>query len=376
LTFRVGLPERDYPTRAAVAMAHRAILERLAREPGVQAVSASTGVPLSDFCFGNSILVRGETLADRAQIPIGRLCAISEGYVRSMRMQVLRGRDLQRDDVEHARANVLVNQAFVNSVLRGEEPIGRQFRSNAPPGANARRVNGMLEWDGAPPWLTIVGVVSNTPFMTLTETPAAIVYMPMSIAGGPDIPNIAMLGPSIGAMTYVVRSTIEPSGLAPAAQRAVRSVDRSLAVARPLTLQAIVDAGSAQMAFTMTLLLIAGAVALAIGLIGIYGVVAYAVSERRREIGVRLALGAAPRDVVAMIVRQGATVTVIGATAGVIGAAAASRVLASLLYDVSPRDVGVFAAVSGVLVAVAMIACWLPARTAARISPSEALRAD
>ena len=104
--------------------------------------------------------------------------------------------------------------------------------------------------------------------------------------------------------------------------------------------------------------------------------VAYAVSERRREIGVRLALGAAPRDVVAMIVRQGAAVTVVGATAGVLGAAAASRVLASLLFEVSPRDPGVFAAVSGVLMAVAVIACWLPARNAARINPSEALRAD
>jgi putative ABC transport system permease protein len=376
LTFRVGLPERDYPTRAAVAVAHRAILDRLAREPGVQAVSASTGVPLSDSCFGNSILVRGESLADRRLIPIGRLCAVSEDYVRSMRMQLLQGRNLQRDDVERGRTNVLVNQAFVDSVLHGEEPIGRQFRSNAPPAASARRVDGALEWEGAPPWLTIVGVVANTPFMTLTETPAAIVYMPMSIAGGPDIPNVAMLGPSIGAMTYVVRSTIDAGALAPSVQRAVQSVDRSLAVARPQTLQAIVDAGSAQMAFTMALLLIAGAVALAIGVIGIYGVVAYAVSERRREIGVRLALGAAPRDVVAMIVRHGAAVTVVGAIAGLIGAAATSRVLASLLFDVSPRDPAVFAAVTGALVVVGVIACWLPARSAASISPSEALRAD
>jgi len=126
----------------------------------------------------------------------------------------------------------------------------------------------------------------------------------------------------------------------------------------------------------VTLLLIAAIVALAIGVIGIYGVVAYVVSQRRREIGVRLALGAPPRAVVAMIVRQGAVVAIVGAVAGVVAAKAGSRVLASLLFGVSPRDPAIFVAASGTLVTIALIACWLPARGAARVSPTEALRSE
>ena len=377
LTFRVGLPARDYPTRAAAVAAHRAILERLAREPGVEAVSASSGLPLADACFGNAIFVRGQSLPDGATAPVARLCAASEGYVTAMRMRLLRGRDLERADVDRGRTNVLVNEAFVRTVLAGADPIGKQLKSNAPPPPSARAVGGTFEWEGGPPWLTIVGVVSNTPFETLTEpAPVAVVYMPLSIAGGPDIPNIAMLGPTTSAATYVVRSTVTPAALTSAVQRAVQTVDSSLALAQVMTLQSLVDGAAAQMALTMALLVIAAAGALAIGVIGIYGVIAYAVSQRRSEIGVRLALGAAPGTVVAMIVKQGAAVALAGIAAGLALAAGGSGVLTSLLFGVSPHDPAVFVGVGTLLTVVALFACWLPARSAARISPTEALRAE
>jgi predicted permease len=377
LTFRVGLPERDYPSRAAAMKAHRAILERLEREPGVERVSASTGLPLADACFGNTIIVRGQSAASGAAVPVARLCAASEGYVSAMRMRLLRGRDLTRADIDDGRTNVLVNEAFVKSVLGGADPIGRQVRSSAPPPPDARTVDGAAEWNGAPPWLTIVGVVANTPFETLVErTREAVVYMPLSIAGGPDIPSRALLGPSISAATYVVKSSVAPGTLTAAVQRAVHDVDSSLAVAQVATLQAIVDRGAAQMALTMTLLVIAAAVALAIGLIGIYGVIAYVVSQRRNEIGVRLALGAAPRAVVAMIVRQGATVALSGVAAGLALAAGGSGVLASLLFGVTPHDPVVFAGAGTLMSAVALVACCIPARRAARVNPADALRAE
>jgi len=377
LTFRVGLPARDYPTRAAAVAAHRAILERLAREPGVEAVSASSGLPLADACFGNAIFVRGQSLPDGATAPVARLCAASEGYVTAMRMRLLRGRDLERADVDRGRTNVLVNEAFVRTVLAGADPIGKQLKSNAPPPPSARAVGGTFEWEGGPPWLTIVGVVSNTPFETLTEpAPVAVVYLPLSIAGGPDIPNIAMLGPTTSAATYVVRSTVTPAALTSAVQRAVQTVDSSLALAQVMTLQSLVDGAAAQMALTMALLVIAAAGALAIGVIGIYGVIAYAVSQRRSEIGVRLALGAAPGTVVAMIVKQGAAVALAGIAAGLALAAGGSGVLTSLLFGVSPHDPAVFVGVGTLLTVVALFACWLPARSAARISPTEALRAE
>jgi predicted permease len=377
LTFRVGLPEGDYPTRAAAAVAHRAILERIAREPGVDAVSASTGLPLADACFGNSLLVRGQRLGADPVAKVGRMCAVSEGFVSAMRMRLVQGRDLERADVDRGRTNVLVNEAFVRTVLDGADPLGRQFRSNAPPPPGVALADAATDWNGAPPWLTIVGVVSNTPFLSLTEsTPVAYVYMPMSIAGGPDIPDTALLGPSNGAMTYVVRARVSPATLTPAVERAVQSVDRSLAVAQVRTLQDIVDGASAQMAFTVALLVIAGIVALGIGVVGIYGVVAYAVSQRRREIGLRLALGATPGGVVAMIVRQGTIVALAGAAAGLVAALGMSRVLASLLFGVSPRDPVVFMTVGAILAIVAVVSCWLPARAAASVSPAEALSAE
>ena len=136
------------------------------------------------------------------------------------------------------------------------------------------------------------------------------------------------------------------------------------------------DEASSHMAFTMVLLAIAAAVALMLGAIGIYGVMSYIVSQRRAEIGLRLALGAEPRRVVEMIVRQGAIVTIAGAVTGLAAALAGSRVLGSLLYGVSARDPGVFTATTLALLAVALFACWLPARRAARLNPLDALRAD
>jgi predicted permease len=380
LTFRIGLPERAYPTRAAAVAAHGAIIDRLAAIPGVTAVSASTGLPLADACFGNSVLIEGRDNPDdgRAQA-IARLCAVSSGYVEAMGVRLVRGRGMRRDDVEQRLPNVVVNQAFVDTVFPGADPIGARIRSNAPPrpAVTAPAAAG-ASWDGgAPPWLTIVGVVSNTPFTALAErNPTPVVYMPMSLAGGPDIPAIAMLGPPVTAMSYVVRSELSPAAVLPAMRAAIATVNPTLAVAQVTTFEEMLDRASAQMAFTMALLTIAACVALLLGLIGIYGVVSYIVSQRTGEIGVRIALGAHPRDVATLILRQSGTVALAGIAVGFAAALAGGRLVESLLYGVTPRDPGVLAATALALFAVALMACWLPARRAARINPVETLRAN
>ena len=149
-----------------------------------------------------------------------------------------------------------------------------------------------------------------------------------------------------------------------------------LAVAQVHTLQEILDRAAAQMAFTMILLAIAAAVALMLGVVGIYGVMSYIVSQRTGEIGVRLALGAEPANVAGMILRQGGGVALVGIALGLGAALAASRLMASLLYGISPREPAVFAATTLMLLVVALVACWLPARRAARLNPLEALRAE
>jgi ABC-type antimicrobial peptide transport system permease subunit len=202
----------------------------------------------------------------------------------------------------------------------------------------------------------------------------AKLYMPMSIAGGPDIAPLT--GADVGAMSFVVRTATPRPDLLGSVRRSVADVDPGLAIADIRTLQDILDRASAQMAFTMVLLAIAAGVALMLGVIGIYGVMSYIVIQRTGEIGVRLALGAKPASVAAMIVQQGGIVALAGTAVGLVGALAGGRFIESLLYGVSPRDPGIFVGTTLTLLAVTLIACWLPAHRAAHLSPLEALRTN
>jgi putative ABC transport system permease protein len=207
--------------------------------------------------------------------------------------------------------------------------------------------------------------VSNTPTNALAETkPFPKLYTPMGLWFPSD------------AMSYVVRTAAAPRGFVTAVRGAIGAVDAHLALADVRTLQDILDGSSAQMAFTMVLLLVAASVALLLGVIGIYGVMSYIVSQRTGEIGVRLALGAQPGSVAGLVVRQGGLVVLAGITVGLVTAFAGSRLIESLLYHVSPRDPTVFAATTVILLGVALLACWLPARRAARLSPLDALRTE
>jgi predicted permease len=311
--------------------------------------------------------VEGEAPQALGVRPFTWFRAVGPGYFEAMGMRLLRGRFTNRDDVERQQPNIVVNKAFADLFFPGGDPIDQRVKSSTPPNSSLP----------APPWLTIVGVVSNTPTSALTEpTPNSQLFMPMSIAGGPDIPAQALIGPNVNTMSYVVRSATPPSDLVAAVSNAVREVDGNLALAQVRTLQSILDAASEAVAFTMVLIAIAAAVALLLGVIGIYGAMSYIVSQRTGEIGVRLALGAEPSSVAGMIVRQGGVVALAGIVIGVVAAWAGSRFIASLLYGVSPRDPGVFVTTTLMLLGAALLACWLPARRAARLSPVEALRSE
>jgi predicted permease len=365
LTFRIGLPEREYATRQAAVAAHQAIIDRLSTLPGVTGVATSTCLPLAGRCFGNSLIVEGQPPRPGLR-RVASFRAVSGGYFEIMGIRLLRGRTIDRAMVARSEQSVVLNKALADSLFPGEDPIGKRVRSSTPPTSPL----------GIPPWLTIVGVVADTSAASLSEpAPVPQLYMPATIAGGPDIPMNALIGPNVAATSYVVR-TATAIDVTAAVRRAVAAVDPNLAVAQVRTLRDILDRASAQMAFTMILLAIAAAVALALGIVGIYGVMSYIVSQRTGEIGVRLALGAAPERVARMIVRQGVSVALIGVAIGLAAALAASRVMASQIYGVSPRDPVVFAATTTVLMTVVLVACWLPARRAARLNPLEALRGE
>ncbi|HLG55241.1 MAG TPA: ABC transporter permease [Vicinamibacterales bacterium] len=367
LAFGVALPERAYETRERAATTHRAILDRLNALPGVVAASAASCLPLSGTCMGNGLVVEGE-LENPGQLrrQFAWLRAVADGYFEAAGLRLQRGRALGRTDIDRAEPVVVIDEALAAMYFPGQDPIGKRVRSAAP--ANPKLPT--------PPWLEIVGIVSNTPVGTLTAPPMPQMYMPMTIAGGPDIPAQALIGPDITRMGYVVRSTTDPANLAGAARAAVEGVDANLAIAQVRTLQEMVDRAGDQMLFTMLLLGIAAGIALLLGAIGIYGVVSYIVVQRTGEIGLRLALGAEPSGVAALILRQSVGVTMIGVGLGLAGALAGGRLIEALLYNVSPRDPVVIGVVTLLLTGIALVACWLPARRAARLSPLEALRAD
>ena len=369
LTFGIGLPDRDYPTRDAAVAAHHAIIDRLLALPGVTAASATTCLPLAGGCFANGVRIEGRVIEPGTIPPLALYRAVAGGYFEAAGMRVIRGRAIDRADVEHRTPVAVVSQSLASKFFPNQDPIGRRVASNRPP----------LRPGGAQPldWLTIVGVVLDTPISALGEAnPIPQLYMPMSIAGGPDAPRNSIIGPDVAVMSFIVRTASAPLGSLDAVRRAVDGVDRRLALAQVRTLQDTLDRAAAQMAFTMTLIVIAGSVTLLLGVIGIYGVMSYIVSQRTGEIGVRLALGAEPGSVARMIVREGGVVAGAGIVAGLATAFAGSRLIESLLYGISPRDPAVFASTTAILLAVALPACWFPARRAARLSPLEALRMD
>jgi predicted permease len=368
MTFNVSLPASAYKTRDTAFIAQHSILDRLATLPGVLSAASSTGLPFSPGGFGNTVFVQNRPRDLNVIPPPALFQAVSGNFFETMGIRLLRGRTLTRADVDHRQHVAVVSEAFATRLFPGEDPMGRYIVSAAPPAQ-----------PGGPPApepLQIVGIVANTSTRTLTEEPGSIIYMPMSIAAGPDIPLSALVGPDISTMYFVLRTAVEPASLSSSIRRAVDEIDPKLAIAQARTLQSLLDRASGQMAFTMVLIAIAACVALALGVVGIYGVMSYIVTQRTAEIGVRLALGAEPATVAAMILRQGSTVTGIGAAIGLVTALAGTRLIASLLYGVSPRDPMVFVATTTIILAVAALACWLPARSAARLSPLEALRAE
>ncbi|HLG54830.1 MAG TPA: ABC transporter permease [Vicinamibacterales bacterium] len=356
LTFRLGLPASQYPDHDRVVRAHRAITERLSTLPGVLAASAANCLPLeNERCVSSPLRVDGRPLPEGASAPGVWLHGVTDGYFEAIGMRVQRGRGIDRDDVERRRLVVVVNQALVDAYFPGQDPIGQRVTSGS---------------DDV--WGTIVGVASNTPTAALNESSRAPkLYMPMSVTG-PD----GLGGPNPANVSYIVRSATPPLGLLQSVRRAIGSVDPDLAVAQPRTLQDIFDRASAQMAFTMVLLAIAAVVALTLGVVGIYGAMSYIVSQRAGEIGVRVALGAKPSNVAGMIVWQGGIVAVVGIGIGLGVALGTSRFIESLLFDVSPSDPAIFAAIVALLFGISLLACWLPARRASRLNPVDALRAN
>jgi putative ABC transport system permease protein len=350
ITFNLSLPEAKYSNSSSVAGFTATLLARMRAEPGVETAAAVFGLPFGELSASTSF--RNPSKPDTPDGPIAGMRIVSPEYFKTMRIPLVAGRLFDERDDDAAPEVVLINQQTARRYFDGENAIGQQIRVGVTLAREARSNN-----------KTIVGIVGDVKYGRLdAETPPEI-YLPYAQH-------------AVDEFTIAVRTAGDPMAFAPTLRRDVAAIDRELPIAKMEPMTAVVGASIAERRFTMFLLSAFAAVALALAAIGIYGVLAYLVSQRTQEIGVRLAIGAAPGDVARLFLREGARLTIVGLAAGFAGAAAAARALSTLLFGVTATDPATFAAVAGALTLVALAASYVPARRAARVDPIVALRSD
>jgi predicted permease len=339
---------RDNATRAAF---YQQVVEGVAALPGVTSAGAATSLPvLPENTNGSSFDIESRPRDDSDLPPVAMYDWVAPGYFETMGIPLISGRSVERADHEGGRPVLWVSESFATTFLDGSA-LGERVRFN-----------------DHEPWQEIVGVVGDVRNFGLKEDIRPVAYLPMVVEG--------VSREELARMIVVARTEGDPAALAPSVRRVVTGIDPRVPLTDTRTMKEVVSASMADTAFTMTLLGIAAGVALLLGAVGIYGVIAYVVSQRTREIGVRMALGARSGDVQGMVVRQGLRVTVLGVGLGMIGAFALTRVMATLLFGVSATDPVTFGLVPLVLAGVALLASYLPARRASHIDPTEALRAE
>jgi predicted permease len=352
LSFRLALPDSAYAEEARRAVLLASLVERLEALPGVQSAGAVMGLPLGGLAYSLSFEVAGRPLLPLAQHPTLQVRVATPGYFRTMGIPLRRGRALLPSDTAESAPVVVLSESAVRRFFPNEEPLGQRITI------------GWRRPEGRPPaGGEIVGIVADVRGQGLDREHAPEVYLPHA-----QLPA--------QAMDVVLRTTVDPMSLTPAVQRAVGELDPELPVARLQTLDAVVARSVSEPRFYMVLLAAFAAMAVSLAALGIFGVMSYRVAQRAREIGIRVALGADPRDVRGMVLRHALALTLAGVGLGLAGAAALSRVMASLLFQLSPTDPATLAGVAAALTAVAVLASDLPARRATRVDPLEALRSE
>ncbi|MCZ2147408.1 MAG: ABC transporter permease [Bryobacterales bacterium] len=355
-TLRLSIPETMIAKPEQVARMDEDIARRLASIPGVDHVGLSNSITMDGNTDNDPIFAEGRVYSESRMPPLRRFKFIGPGYFETMGNHLLAGRDVTWTDVYEKRNVVMVSENLARELWGGPAgALGKRVREN--PKA---------------PWREVVGVAGNERDNGAQEKAPAIVYWPMMIPDFWDMPVTVQR-----TMAFAIRSGRAGSAaFRKEVEQAVWSVNGNLPIADAWTVKEIFDRSMARTSFTLVMLAIAGSMALLLGLIGVYGVISYAVSRRTREIGIRMALGARKETVMRMFLRSGFMLTAIGVVCGVAVAAPLTRLMAVLLFGVSPLDPVTYGAVSLVLMGAALAASYVPARRATGVEPVEALRME
>ena len=347
LTMEVQESGRQFDTDTARYQFFDEALEAVRRVPGVTAAAFTTLLPLSGDIDVYGVHFEGDR--DRKDDGAALRYTVTPDYFDVMRIPLRRGRLLDPHDRAGAPRVALINESFANRRFRDEDAIGQRFHFGPDDGQ----------------WYTIVGVVGDVKQASIALTQQDAIYVTPTQWHWAD-----------KVMSLVIRSPRDGSTLAPEVRQAIWSVDRNQPVLRVATVQQLVEKSAVERRFALTLFEAFALVALSLAAIGIYGVLSGSVAERTREIGVRSALGASQREILALVLRQGLALTGVGVLIGLSGAIAATRVLATLLFGISRLDPVTYASVVTLLLAVSTLACWFPAWRAAGVDPSITLRAE
>jgi len=355
MTLRVDLPAATYATPPARAVSFsRELQQRIEAMPDVRAVGATRILPLTGAIGDWSITIEGHE-ARPGENPNGDWQVVTPGYFEAMGIEIARGRSLRAGDHEDAPLVALVNETMAERYWPGQDAIGKRFHLGT----------------ASQPWIEIVGIARQVRHNAVIEDARAEMYIPHA----QWVPAKNGGNPALG-MHLVIRSSRPPAAVAAAVRGEIRALDATLPLSEVRTLQDVVTQALAEPRFTTTLIGVFAALALGLAALGLYGVVSFMTVSRTQEMGIRMALGATRARVAGPVLREGLGMAAIGTAAGVLAALFLTRVLTSQLYRVTALDPLTFLAVPLALLAVAALACWLPARRAARTSPLIALRSE
>jgi putative ABC transport system permease protein len=346
LAFRVTLPNKSYPEAHNRVTFFDGLLAKLGTATQVRSIGMVQTIPMrGDYLL--SFAIQGRPPAKPNSEPSANYRSVSPGYFRTLGIPIRQGRGFTEQDVPKSPMVAVVDEAFVNRHFPGEDPIGR----------------GIDIGNGSDGFYKIVGIVGSVRYEGLGSNPAPTMYVPFR-------------QDDFSTMWIVARTDGDPAQLASAAREAVKSLDPSLPAYSMVTLASIISDSVAQRRFSMLLLGVFALIALFLAAIGLYGVVAYTVSQRTQEIGVRMAIGAQRGDVLRLIVGGGMKLALVGVAAGLASALALARLVSTMLFEVTPFDPPSYAVTAVVLLAVAALACYMPARRAMRVDPLTALRQE